>query len=57
MSRVPFDAIPDMMDVEQLAEALQISKASTYNFLGSPNFPTLRIGESKLAMKMNWGNG
>ena len=27
MSREPFEAMPDVMDVKQLAEALQISKA------------------------------
>lgn len=31
MSREPFEAIPDMMDVEQLAEALQISKTGAHN--------------------------
>lgn len=27
MSREPFEAMPDVMDAKQLAEALQISKA------------------------------
>ena len=45
MSREPFEAMPDVMDAKQLAEALQISKAS------SPEFPTLRIGGRKLVMK------
>ena len=31
MSREPFEAMPDVMDVKQLAEALQISKAGAYN--------------------------
>ena len=49
MSREPFEAMPDVMDAKQLAEALQISKAGAYNLLSSPDFPTLRIG--KLVMK------
>ena len=48
MSREPFEAMPDVMDAKQLAEALQISKA---NLLSSPDFPTLRIGGRKLVMK------
>ena len=51
MSREPFEAMTDVMDVKQLAEALQISKAGAYNFLSSPDFPTLRIGGRKLVMK------
>ena len=30
MSREPFEAMPDVMDAKQLAEALQISKAGAY---------------------------
>ena len=51
MSKEPFEAMPDVMDVKQLAEALQISKAGAYNLLSSPDFPTLRIGGRKLVMK------
>ena len=39
MSREPFEAMPDVMDAKQLAEALQISKAGAYNLLSSPDFP------------------
>ena len=46
-----FEAMPDVMDAKQLAEALQISKAGAYNLLSSPGFPTLRIGGRKLVMK------
>ena len=38
MSREPFEAMPDVMDARQLAEALQISKAGAYNLLSSPDF-------------------
>ena len=51
MSREPFEAMPDVMDVKQLAEALQISKAGVYNLLSSPDFPTMWIGGRKLVMK------
>jgi len=51
MSREPFEAMPDVMDAKELAEALQISKAGAYNLLSSPDFPTLRIGGRKLVMK------
>ena len=40
MSREPFEAMPDVMDAKQLAEALQLSKAGAYNLLSSPDFPT-----------------
>ena len=51
MSREPFETMPDVLDVKQLARALQISKAGAYNLLSSPDFPTLRIGGRKLVMK------
>ena len=50
MSKEPFEAMPDVMDAKQLAEALQISKAGAY-LLSSLDFPTLRIGGRKLVMK------
>ena len=51
MSREPFESMPDVMDAKQLAQALQISKAGSYNLLNSPDLPTLRIGGRKLVMK------
>ena len=51
MNRQPFEAMPDVMDAKQIAQALQISKAGAYNLLNSPDFPTLRIGGRKLVMK------
>ena len=44
MSREPLENLPDVMDAEQLAEVLRISKAGAYNLLNSPDFHTLRIG-------------
>ena len=51
MNRQPFEAMPDVMDAKQIAQALQISKTGAYNLLNSPDFPTLRIGGRKLVMK------
>ena len=51
MNRQPFEAMPDVMDAKQIAQALQISKAGAYNLLNSPDFPALRIGGRKLVMK------
>ena len=41
MSREPFEAMPDVMDAKQLAQALQISKAGAYNLLNDPEFSNL----------------
>lgn len=51
MNRKLFETMADVMDAEQVAEALQVFKARAYNLLGSPDFPTLRIGGHKLMMK------
>ena len=51
MNRQPFEAMPDVMDAKQIAEALHLSKAGAYNLLSNPNFPTLRIGGRKLVLK------
>ena len=53
MSREPLENLPDVMDAEQHAEVLRISKAGAYNLLNSPDFPTLRIGGRKLVMKQD----
>ena len=51
MSKEPFENLPDVLDVSQLAEVLHLSRAGTYNLLNQPDFPTLRIGGRKLVMK------
>ena len=51
MKREPFENMPDVMDVKQIAEALHLSKAGDYKLLSNPNFPTLRIGGRKLVLK------
>jgi hypothetical protein len=51
MNKESFEAMPDVLDAGQLAEALHLSKAGAYNLLNRPDFPTLRIGGRKLVMK------
>ena len=53
MKREPFENMPDVMDVKQIAEALQLSKAGAYNLLNNPAFPTLRIGGRKLVLRQD----
>ena len=59
MSNEVFSAFPDVMNAEQLASALQISKSGAYALLSSSDFPTLRIGGRKMVMKkdlLEWMN-
>lgn len=53
MKREPFENMPDVMDVKQLAQALHLSRASAYNLMNNPSFPTLLIGGRKLVMKQD----
>ena len=53
MSKEPFENLPNVLDVSQLAEALHLSRAGAYNLLNQPDFPTLRIGGRKLVMKQD----
>ena len=53
MSKEPFENLPDVLDVSQLAEVLHLSRSGAYNLLNQPDFPTLRIGGRKLVMKQN----
>ncbi len=51
MSKEPFEELPDVMNVKQLAAALHLSRAGAYNLLNSSDFPTLKVGGRKLVMK------
>ena len=51
MPREPFENLPDVLDVSQLAEALHLSRSGAYNLLNKANFPTLHVGGKKLVMK------
>ena len=53
MNREPFETMPDIMDVKQIAQALHLSKAGVYNLLNNPDFPTLIIGGRTLVMKQD----
>lgn len=53
MKREPFENMPDVMDVKQLAQALHLSRAGAYNLMNNPSFPTLIIGGRKLVMKQD----
>ena len=53
MSKEPFEELPDVMNVKQLAAALHLSRAGAYNLLNSSDFPTLKVGGRKLVMKSN----
>ena len=53
MKREPFENMPDVIDVKQLAQALHLSRAGAYNLMNNPSFPTLLIGGRKLVMKQD----
>ena len=53
MSTVPFESLPDVLDVAQLAGTLHLSRAGAYNLLNQADFPTLRIGGRKMVMKLD----
>ena len=53
MKREPFENMPDVMDVKQLAQALHLSRAGAYNLMNNPSFPKLLIGGRKLVMKQD----
>ncbi len=53
MTREPFETMPDVMAVKQIAQALHLSRAGAYNLMNTPSFPTLLIGGRKLVMKQD----
>ena len=46
-----FDSYPEMLNAEQLATMLGISRAGAYQLLNCDSFPTLHIGKRKIAPK------
>ena len=46
-----FDDLPAVLNAEQLAAALSISKANAYRLLRSADFPTLQIGRRLLVRR------
>ena len=45
-----FDQYPPVMNAEQIADALGISRAGAYQLLRQESFPTLHIGKRRLAV-------
>ena len=50
-THTPFEHVPDILNAQQLAEVLGISRAGAYQILNSKDFPTLRIGKRMLVPK------
>lgn len=46
-----FDQLPLVLNAEQLAAALQISRAGAYNLMHAKGFPTIRIGKRMVVPK------
>ena len=46
-----YDQLPIVLNADQLALALGISRANAYQLMHSKGFPTLRIGKRMLAPK------
>ena len=52
-----YDDLPAVLNANQLATALGISRAGAYQLLNTGTFPTLRIGKRRLGPKdkvINW---
>lgn len=46
-----FNELPVMLNADQLAQALNISRAGAYQLMHSSSFPTVRIGKRMLVPK------
>ena len=46
-----YDELPGVLNADQLAAALGISRAGAYQLLNTRTFPTLKIGKRKLVPK------
>lgn len=46
-----FEDLPVMLNADQLARALNISRAGAYQLMHSSSFPTVRIGKRMLVPK------
>ncbi|GAB2044828.1 hypothetical protein AGATL06_13250 [Agathobaculum sp. TL06] len=51
MKHIPYSDYPDVLNAEQLAALLGISRAGAYQLMDRADFPTLHIGKRKLAPK------
>ena len=50
-----YDELPSVLNADQLAAALGISRAGAYQLLNTRTFPTLKIGKRKLVPKDKLG--
>ena len=48
MKRMAYEDYPDVLNAEQLAAMLGISRAGAYQLMNRADFPTLCIGKRKL---------
>ena len=46
-----FDQLPIMLNADQLAQALGISRAGAYQLMHAKDFPTIRIGKRMIVSK------
>ena len=46
-----FDQLPIMLNADQLAQALGISRAGAYQLMHAKGFPTIRIGKRMVVPK------
>lgn len=51
MNSTTYDSLPAVLNANQLANALGISRAGAYQLLNTGTFPTLRIGKWLLVPK------
>lgn len=51
MKRIAYEVYPDVLNAEQIAMLLGISRSGVYQLLNRADFPTLHIGKRKLAPK------
>jgi len=51
MNSTTYDSLPAVLNANQLATALGISRAGAYQLLNTGTFPTLRIGKRLLVPK------
>ena len=49
-----FDQLPLMLNAQQIAEMLGLSRAGAYELLHSKGFPTLKVGKRLMVSKENF---
>ena len=49
-----YDQLPLMLNAQQIAETLGLSRAGAYELLHSKGFPTLKVGKRLMVSKENF---